>query len=100
MRPAGGGMIPTRGDGLLTTRQAARRVGVAPGTFRCWASRGFISPRGLDERGYPLYAEPDAVRAEAAVRERGIATTGIDPRRLRRGIARGRVGRVSAGQGR
>lgn len=80
-------MTPTRGDGLLTTAQAAKLAGIAPGTMRCWASRGWISPAGLDERGHPLYKAADVRQAEREVRERGIATSGIDPRRLRRRAA-------------
>jgi DNA-binding transcriptional MerR regulator len=79
-------MRPSRGDGYLTTNEAARLAGVAPGTIRSWASakRGHLAPSGMDERGWPLYA-PESVReAERKVRERGLATSGIDPRQLRR----------------
>lgn len=81
---AGGGMVPTRGDGMLSTRQAARVAGVAWATFRAWRRLGYVAPDGLDESGYPLYWPSTARRVEAEVRARGIAMTGIDPRRLRR----------------
>jgi DNA-binding transcriptional MerR regulator len=76
-------MLPSRGDGLLTTAQAARLVHVAPGTIRCWASRGELRPAGLDERGYPLYARAAVIAEELRVRENGLRTSGIDPRALR-----------------
>lgn len=76
-------MLPTRGDGFLTTVQAARLVGVKPVTIRQWRARGWLAPQGLDERGYPLHS-PEALRAaEKRVRENGIEKTGIDPRQLR-----------------
>lgn len=92
---AGGGvMLPTRGDGLLTTAQAARLVGVSPKTISAWRSRPvdrerpdgpvFLVPDGLDERGYPLHSAAAVREAERLVRERGISLGGCDPRRLRR----------------
>ena len=84
-RSAGAGdfVLSTRGDGLLSTAQAARLVGVAASTMRSWASRGHLSPRGLDERGRPLYHEDDVRAAEALVRANGLRASGIDPRQLR-----------------
>jgi len=81
-------MIATRGDGFITTEEAAALVGVKPGTIRQWRKRGRLLPQGLDERGRPLHTR-DAVRAaEREVRANGIDATGIDPRQMRgRGTA-------------
>lgn len=76
-------MLPERGDGYLRTAEAARLVGVKPATMSKWRERGHIAPDGLDERGRPLYLPETARAAERGVRERGIATSGLDPRRLR-----------------
>jgi hypothetical protein len=76
-------MRPTRGDGLLTTPQAARMVGVTPATVRKWKQRGWLAPQGLDEHGYPLYTRQAVREAERLVRENGLRTSGVDPRALR-----------------
>ena len=76
-------MIATRGDGFLTTAEAARLVGVQPVTIRQWRKRGWLLPQGLDERGYPLHSRQAVRDAERDVRERGFKASGIDPRRLR-----------------
>lgn len=76
-------MRPSRGDGFLTTTEAARLVGVKPVTIRQWRNRGWLEPQGLDERGHPLHT-PEAVRAaERQVRGNGLRASGIDPRQLR-----------------
>lgn len=96
-------MRPGRGDGLLTTAETGRMLGVTPATVRKWKQRGWIAPAGLDERGRPLYARQVARQAEREVRERGIAASGIDPRTLRsraalaRPAARRRRGVLRAG---
>lgn len=80
-------MLPTRGDGLLTTPQAARLVGVTAATVRKWRQRGRILPDGLDEHGRPLYRRETARAAERTVRDNGLRASGVDPRTLRRGAA-------------
>jgi hypothetical protein len=55
-------MRPCRGDGFLTTAEAAALVGARPVTVRRWRMLGYLAPQGLDERGYPLHT-PEAVRA-------------------------------------
>src|ERR1039458_2295726 len=60
----GRSVLPTRGDGLLSTPQAARLVGVSPSTFRVWRYRGHVTPTGLDERGRPLYSREEARAGE------------------------------------
>jgi MerR HTH family regulatory protein len=77
-------MLPARGDGLLTTAEAARRIRVDPSTISQWRKRGHIHPDGLDERERPLYRPETVIAAELLVRQRGLETTGIDPRRLRK----------------
>ena len=84
-------MVPTRDDGMLTTVQAAKMLGVSPATIRSWRWRGWLKRQGLDERGRPLHT-PEALRAaERLVREHGITASGTDPRQLR-----GRPRRVEA----
>jgi transposase-like protein len=79
---------PCRGDGLLSTAEAAALVGVEPVTIRLWRHRGHLRPQGLDERNRPLHT-PEAVReAELAVQANALRTSGIDPRRLRRATFR------------
>ena len=76
-------MRPGRGDGYLSTADAARLIGVQPATIRSWRNRGYLVAQGLDERNRPLHT-PEAVRAaERLVRENGIQASGIDPRQLR-----------------
>jgi DNA-binding transcriptional MerR regulator len=75
---------PTRGDGLLTTPEAARLVGVRPATIRSWRNRGWLVPQGLDERGRPLHSYEAVRTAEGKVRDRGLEWSGIDPRQLRK----------------
>jgi hypothetical protein len=77
-------MRPARGDGYLSTPEAARLVGVKPVTIRQWRNRGWLVAQGLDERGYPLHSREAVRAAERRVRENGLAASGIDPRRLRK----------------
>lgn len=76
-------MRPRRGDGLLTTAEAALLAGVSVNTIYSWRNRGHLVAQGLDERGYPLHTREAVRAAEKLVRENGIAASGIDPRRLR-----------------
>ena len=76
-------MRPGRGDGFLTTAEAAQLVGVKPETIRSWRNRGWLTAQGLDERGRPLHTREAVRAAERVVRENGIGKTGIDPRQLR-----------------
>lgn len=52
---------------LLSTVQAAERVGVAPGTIRSWAARGRLAP-AYTERGTPYYRESDVLAAHRGAR--------------------------------
>ncbi|MET9952376.1 MerR family transcriptional regulator [Streptomyces sp. NPDC006339] len=56
---------------------SAGAAAVTPATIRSWASRGHLTPTGLDERGHPLYAHADVARAEAATRARALRLVGI-----------------------
>jgi len=77
-------MHPSRGDGYLTTAEAAIVAGVVPATITKWKQRGHLAPSGLDERGRPLYT-PETVRAaERRVQANGLRASGIDPRLLRK----------------
>lgn len=76
-------MRPGRGDGLLTTAEAARLVGVSEVTIRQWRKRGHLVPQGLDERNRPLHTREAVRAAERRVRDNGLRISGIDPRQLR-----------------
>ena len=76
-------MLITRGDGLVTSVQAGQIVRVKPATIRKWVERGHLKPRGLDERGHPLYHPDDVAAAEKKVRDNGLRSSGVDPRTLR-----------------
>ena len=76
-----------RGDGFITTRDAARLVGASPVTIRQWRRRGWLAPQGLDERGHPLHTREAVRAAERRVRENGLRESGIDPRQLRHAAA-------------
>lgn len=84
-------MRPRRGDGLLTTPEAARLVGVSPATIRSWRNRGHLVAQGLDERSRPLHTREAVRAAERRVRENGLGISGVDPRQLR-----GRTQRLAA----
>lgn len=77
-------MRPGRGDGLLTTAEAARFVGVSVNTIYSWRNRGHLVAQGLDERDRPLHTREAVREAERRVRENGLQASGIDPRQLRR----------------
>lgn len=77
-------MFITRGDGYVSTADAAEIAQVKPATIRKWRERGHLAPRGLDERGHPLYAPADVIAAEKRVYDNGMRASGVDPRRLRR----------------
>jgi len=76
-------MRPGRGDGYLTTAEAARLAGVSVNTIYTWRNRGYLVAQGLSERGYPLHTREAVRAAERRVRENGIQASGIDPRQLR-----------------
>lgn len=65
-------------DGMLSTAEVARLCRVTSAAVRQWRSRGIITPDGLDERGWPLYAQLTAARAEAHTRRKaGRVITGL-----------------------
>ena len=76
-------MRPGRGDGLLTTAEAARLIGVSGATIRSWRNRGHLVSQGLDERNRPLHTREAVRAAERKVRDNGLQNSGIDPRQLR-----------------
>jgi DNA-binding transcriptional MerR regulator len=77
-------MRPVRGDGYLTTAEAAKLAGVSVNTIYSWRKRGHLVAQGLDERGRPLHTRQAVRDAERRVRENGLQASGIDPRQLRR----------------
>lgn len=79
-------MRPTRGDGFLSTREAAQLIAVSAATIRSWRHRGLLAVQGYDENGYPLHTREAVRAAERRVRENGITASGIDPRQLRRRV--------------
>ena len=76
-------MVPSRSDGFLTTPESARLLGVKAWLIRKWRSRGWLMPQGLDERGNPLHTAEALWAADQLVRQHGVETSGVDPRRLR-----------------
>jgi DNA-binding transcriptional MerR regulator len=78
-------MLITRGDGLVTTAQAARLAQRSPVTIRTWVRLGHLSPSGLDERGHLLYDPDEVAGVEKERRDNGLkASKGrLDPRRRR-----------------
>ncbi|MFD7860964.1 MerR family transcriptional regulator [Streptomyces sp. NPDC059783] len=73
----------------LTTAQAAAHADrarqaltagaahIRPATIRQWRTRGHLTPRGLTDRGHPLYLVADVARAEVATRGRALRLLGI-----------------------
>lgn len=57
-------------DELIGTVRAANLVGVKVETIRKWRQRGHLEVKGLDERGRPMHAWIDVVRAERATRDK------------------------------
>ena len=80
-------MTVTRGDGLITTAQAAAMVRKSPATIRSWVLRGRLHRAGLDERHNSLFDPADVAAAEMLVRENGLRTSGVDPRPARPALA-------------
>ena len=80
-------MLITRGDGLIWTAQAAEMVRADAATIRKWRQRGHLKPRGLDERGRPLYHPDDVAEAERTVTRNGVRASGVNPR-TRRGVTK------------
>jgi DNA-binding transcriptional MerR regulator len=76
-------MRPSRGDGLLTTAEAARFAGVSVNTIYSWRNRGHLVAQGLDEHGRPLHTREALRGAELRVHKNGLQASGIDPRQLR-----------------
>lgn len=56
---------------------SAGAAAVTPATIRQWASRGHLTPSGLDPQGRRLYALADLARAEKATRARALRLVGI-----------------------
>jgi hypothetical protein len=68
---------------MYSTPESATFLGVKPWLIRKWRQRGWLAKQGLDERGRPLHTAEALRETERLVREHGLATSGIDPRRLR-----------------
>ena len=76
-------MVITRGDGLITTAQAAAMVRRDPATIRTWVRRGRLRRAGLDERHNSLFDPAEVTAAEMLVRQNGLRASGVDPRPAR-----------------
>lgn len=78
----GGALLYTTPEAAAQATQWRRLLSagaaeVKPATIRKWASRGHLTPRGLDEHDHPLYAHADIARAELATRGRALRLAGI-----------------------
>ncbi|WP_335936634.1 MerR family transcriptional regulator [Streptomyces sp. PTD5-9] len=74
---------------LLTTAQAAAHADrarqllsagaarIRPATIRSWATRGHLTPTGLDPNDRPLYRLADVATAERTTRARALRLVGI-----------------------
>ena len=65
-------LVPEDLDALVTTNDAASVCGVDASTIRQWASRGHLTPSGLDERNRPLYRLIDVLRVARDTRQRAM----------------------------
>ncbi|HET9893660.1 MAG TPA: MerR family transcriptional regulator [Streptosporangiaceae bacterium] len=65
---------------LLTPAEAGLLVGRSADVIRQWKSRKLLNPRGLDERGRPLYHPDDVINAERITVENALRTNGVNPR--------------------
>lgn len=65
-------MVPDSLDDLVSTTEAANRIGVGKSTITMWATRGHLAIAGLDEHDRPLYKMIDVLRAARDTRRRAI----------------------------
>ena len=65
-------MVPDDLDTLISTTEAANRIGVSAATIRSWDARGHLVRSGLDERNRPLYRMIDVLRCARDTRRRAI----------------------------
>jgi DNA-binding transcriptional MerR regulator len=70
-------MVPESLDDLVSTADAANRIGVSAATIRSWASRGYLAPTGLDDNARPLYKMIDVLRCARDTRRRAIGQSRI-----------------------
>jgi len=61
-------------DLILTAREAAAFLGVAPNTIYTWKHRGALKP--VNERGRPRYRLRDVLAAEASRKRKHRRKTG------------------------
>lgn len=64
--------VPDTLDDLVSTTEAANRIGVAACTISNWVARGYLYPAGLDQRDHPLYRMIDVLRTARDTRRRAI----------------------------
>jgi DNA-binding transcriptional MerR regulator len=77
-------MIARDPSGLYDTREAATLAGVTARTIRSWREKGYLARTGIGDRNQALFSAAAVRHAEGLARDKGIATTGIDPRLLRK----------------
>lgn len=70
-------MVPESLDDLVSTTEAANRIGVGKSTIAMWANRGHLKPSGLDQQDRPLYRMIDVLRAARDIRHRAIGRNRI-----------------------
>ncbi len=77
-------MIARDPSGLYDMREAATLAGVSVRTIRSWREKGYLDRQGLGADGRPLFTAEAVRAAEQRARAKGIETSGVDPRLLRR----------------
>lgn len=55
---------------LYTAAEAARRLGIPPGTIRGWKAKGLLYEYGLTERGMPMYDRDDLIALRDGTKRR------------------------------
>lgn len=70
-------LVPDSLDDLVSTTEAANRIGVGKSTISMWANRGYLAPSGLDPSNRPLYKMIDVLRAARDTRRRAIGRNRI-----------------------
>lgn len=65
-------LVPEPLDELVSTTEAAQKIGVGKSTISNWAQRGYLAPADIDAAHRPLYKMIDVLRAARDTRRRAI----------------------------